>query len=50
MSKQEETDLNNIFSHHSDLETASEVDCESDTSSVTDDGYLEGDKETNAIL
>ncbi|OJI80392.1 hypothetical protein ASPTUDRAFT_193795 [Aspergillus tubingensis CBS 134.48] len=36
--------------HHSELETASDVDCDSDTSSVTDDGYLEGDEETNIIL
>ncbi|KKK12846.1 hypothetical protein ARAM_006568 [Aspergillus rambellii] len=50
MSELEETNLDDIFSHHSDLETASDVDCDSDTSSVTDDGYLEGDKETNTIL
>ncbi|OJZ88793.1 hypothetical protein ASPFODRAFT_205890 [Aspergillus luchuensis CBS 106.47] len=50
MSKLEETDLNDIFSHHSELKTASDVDCDSDTSSVTDDGYLEGDEETNTIL
>ncbi|BCR96735.1 uncharacterized protein AKAW2_30054A [Aspergillus luchuensis] len=50
MSELEETDLDDIFSHHSDLETASDVDCDSDASSVTDDGYLEGDEETNTIL
>ncbi|KKK23236.1 hypothetical protein AOCH_004405 [Aspergillus ochraceoroseus] len=44
MSELEETNLDDIFSHHSDLETASDVDCDSDTSSVTDDGYLEATK------
>ncbi|PTU22249.1 hypothetical protein P175DRAFT_0490728 [Aspergillus ochraceoroseus IBT 24754] len=41
MSELEETNLDDIFSHHSDLETASDVDCDSDTSSVTDDGHVE---------
>lgn len=50
MSDLDDTDLDDVFSHHSDLETASDIDCDSDASSVTDDGYLEGDEETNTIL
>ncbi|GKZ51591.1 hypothetical protein AbraIFM66951_006145 [Aspergillus brasiliensis] len=50
MSELEETDLDDIFSHHSDLKTASDFDCDSDASSVTVDGYLEGDVKTKTIL
>ncbi|KAI9041917.1 uncharacterized protein KD926_006254 [Aspergillus affinis] len=50
MSELEETELDDICSYHSDLDTASDIDCDSDVHSVTDDRYFEGDEETNTIL
>ncbi|ODM15441.1 hypothetical protein SI65_09044 [Aspergillus cristatus] len=46
LSKPEEADLDNEFGS----ETESNTDCDSDASSVTEDGYLEGDEETCTIL
>ncbi|ODM20278.1 hypothetical protein SI65_03331 [Aspergillus cristatus] len=50
LSELEEADLDDPSYDGFGSETESNTDCDSDTSSVTNDGYLEGDEETCTIL
>lgn len=50
LSEPEEADLDDPSYNGFGSETESNTDCDSDTSSITNDGYLEGDEETCTIL